>query len=314
MVENDYDIAVIGAGPAGLAAGLYAARASRRTVCFERRHAGGQIALTHVVENYPGFVEPVDGFELGEHMQEQATRHGLEMRHEEVRALRREGNRFQITAESGDILASAVIATAGADYNRLGVPSEERLTGRGVSYCATCDAPFFRDQVVAVVGGGDAAADEGLFVSRYASKIYLIHRRNELRATKVLQERLFAEPKFELLWDTVVESIEGEDKLTGISILNTVTGERGRLDVAALFIFIGQHPNSELFGDLVSVDAGGHVPVDMWMRTSCPGLFAAGDLRSESSRQLVSAAGDGATAAIAADHYLDDNFPRIRPD
>jgi thioredoxin reductase (NADPH) len=306
-VAEEYEIAVIGAGPAGLTAGLYAARASRRAVCFERRHAGGQIALTSLVENYPGFVDPVNGFDLGDQMEQQAIKHGLEVRQEDVTSLTREGERFRLTTESGDVLANAVIATAGADYNRLGVPGEERLTGRGVSYCATCDAPFFRDKTVAVVGGGDAAADEGLFVTRYASKVYLIHRRKQLRATRVLQKRVFAEPKFSFTWDTVVESIEGGDEVSGVRLRNTRTGERSSLDVAAVFIFIGQHPNSELFGHLVSLDAGGHVPVDLWMRTSCPGLFAAGDLRAESSRQLVSAAGDGATAAIAADHYLNDH-------
>ena len=313
-MDDEFEIAVIGAGPAGLTAGLYAARASRRTVCFERRHAGGQIALTSLVENYPGFVDPVNGFELGEQMQQQAVKHGLEMRHDDVRSLVREGDRFRLTAESGTVMANAVIATAGADYNRLGVPGEERLTGRGVSYCATCDAPFFRDHVVAVVGGGDAAADEGLFVARYASKVYLIHRREQLRASRVLQERVFAEPKFNLTWDTVVESIDGADNVKGVRLLNKRTGKHRSLKVTAVFIFIGQHPNSELFGDLVSLDRGGHIPVDTWMRTKRPGLFAAGDLRAESSRQLVSAAGDGATAAIAADHYLDDHFPRARPD
>lgn len=311
-MDETFDIAVIGAGPAGLTAGLYAARAARRTVCFERHLVGGQIALTSLVENYPGFVEPINGFDLGDQMEQQASKHGLQMRHDAVTSVTRQDDRFRLETSSGAVLANAVIATAGADYNRLGIPGEERLTGRGVSYCATCDAPFFRDKTVAVIGGGDAAADEGLFVARYASKVYLIHRRNALRATKVLQDRLFAEAKIEPVWDTIVESIEGVDQVTGVRLLNQSTRERGELEVAAAFIFIGQHPNSELFGDLATIDRGGHLLVDMWMRTSCPGLFAAGDLRAESSRQLVSAAGDGATAAIAADHYLDDHFPRMR--
>lgn len=308
-IVEEFEIAVIGAGPAGLTAGLYAARAARRAVCFERRLVGGQIALTGQVENYPGFVEPINGFDLGDQMEQQATKHGLLMRHEPVTGIKRDGNRFRIEIGAESVLANAVIATTGADYNRLGVDGEDRLTGRGVSYCGTCDAPFFHDKTVAVVGGGDAAVDEGLFVARHASKLYLIHRRNQLRAAKVLQERLFAAPKFEFVWDTVVESIAGDDEVTGLDLRNVSTGERSHLPVGGVFIFIGQHPNFELFAGLADVDAGGYVIVDMWMRTSFPGLFAAGDLRAESSRQVVSAAGDGATAAIAADHYLDDHFP-----
>jgi thioredoxin reductase (NADPH) len=306
---QEYEIAIIGGGPAGLAAGLYAARATRRTVCFERKVTGGQIALTSRVENYPGFVEGVNGYDLGQQMQQQAERYGMEMRYESVAGLRREGDLFRLAAEEGDILARTLIVTAGADYNRLGVPGEEKLTGYGVSYCATCDAAFFKDQVAAVVGGGDSALDEGLFVARYVSKVYLIHRRDKLRASKILQERAFAEPKFNFIWDTVVDSIDGDDCVKHVQTRNVRTGEQGSLDVNAVFIFIGQHPNNEFLGDLVPLDAGGHVVVDLWMRTSAPGLFAAGDIRADSSRQVISAAGDGATAAIAADNYLKDHFP-----
>jgi thioredoxin reductase (NADPH) len=309
-VEPEYEIAIIGGGPSGLTAGLYASRASRRTVCFERKLAGGQIALTSLVENYPGFPDGVNGFDLADLMEAQAVKHGMELRKDAVLGLHREGERYRLATESGDVLARSVIVTAGADYNRLGVPGEERLTGRGVSYCATCDAAFFRDQTVAVVGGGDAAMDEGLFVARYAAKVYLIHRRDQLRASRILQERAFAEPKFTFVWDTVVESIEGENEVTSLRLANVRTGERSSLAVAAIFIFIGQHPNSEFLGDLIPLDAGGHVLTDLWMRTSSPGLFVAGDVRADSARQLVSAAGDGATAAIAADHYLVDHFPR----
>ena len=306
---DEYEIAIIGGGPAGLAAGLYAARATRRTVCFERKVTGGQIALTSRVENYPGFVDGVNGYDLGQQMQEQAERYGLETRFECVTSLQREGDLFLVQAEGGDVLTRTVIVTAGADYNRLGVPGEERLTGLGVSYCATCDAAFFKDQVVAVVGGGDSALDEGLFVARYASKIYLIHRRDTFRAGRILQERAFAEPKFQFVWDTVVESIDGVDEVSGVRTNNLRTGERDTLGVTGAFIFIGAHPNNEFLGHLVPLDTGGHVEVDLWMRTPMPGLFAAGDIRAESSRQVISAAGDGATAAIAADNYLKDHFP-----
>jgi thioredoxin reductase (NADPH) len=309
-MEQQFEIAIIGGGPAGLAAGLYAARATRSTVCFERKLTGGQIALTSRVENYPGFPEGIDGYALAQQMEEQAVEHGMVLRSEAVLGIQADGKAFRIVAEGGDLLTNAVIVTAGADYNRLGVPGEERLTGRGVSYCATCDAAFFRDKTVAVVGGGDAALDEGLFVARYASKIFLIHRRDQLRGARILQERVFADPKFHLVWDTVVESIEGESEVVAVRINNVKTGERSVLDVAAVFVFIGQHPNSDFLGDLAPLDGGGHLLVDHWMRTARPGLFAAGDIRAESSRQLVSAAGDGATAAIAADHYLSEHFPR----
>ncbi len=306
----DYEIAIVGGGPAGLTAGLYAARAARQTVCFERKLAGGQIALTSLVENYPGFPDGINGFDLAELMERQAVMHGLDLRDETVQQIEPAGSRYRLLTEVGPAFASAVIVTAGADYSRLGVPGEERLTGRGVSYCATCDAALFRGQTVAVVGGGDAALDEGLFVARYAERIYLIHRRDQFRATRVLQERVFAEPKFRILWDTIVESVEGEETVTDLRLRNVRTHERSVLPVAAIFIFIGQHPNSEVLGDLVPLDAGGHVLTDLWMRTPSPGLFVAGDVRADSARQLVSAAGDGATAAIAADHYLSEFFPR----
>lgn len=305
--EREYDIAIIGGGPAGLAAGLYAARAARRTVLFEKEVTGGQIALTDKVENYPGVPE-VNGFDLGQAMQQQAEKYGMEMAYVEVTGLSKPDAKFTVHTTEGDYRAKAVVVTAGADYNRLGVPGEAELTGRGVSYCATCDAAFFKDQVCAVVGGGDAAMDEGLFVTRYASKVYVIHRRDQLRASRVLQERAFANPKMEFIWNTVVEEVLGETEVRGLRLRNVVTGDESTLDVAAVFIFIGQHPNTEFLGDLVRLDAGGHVPVNLWMETEVPGLFAAGDIRSDSARQVVSAAGDGATAAIRADHYISDHF------
>jgi thioredoxin reductase (NADPH) len=201
-----------------------------------------------------------------------------------------------------------VIITGGADHNRLGVPGEEELTGNGVSYCATCDAAFFRDQVCAVVGGGDAAMDEGLFVARYASKVYVIHRRDELRASKILQERAFANPKMEFIWNTVVTAIEGDGAARQVRLRNVVTDEESTLEATGIFIFIGLHPNTDYLKGLVKMDNGGHILVNEWMETGVPGLFAAGDVRANSARQVVSAAGDGATAAIRADHYITDHF------
>jgi len=307
-VTKEYDIVIIGAGPAGLTAGLYAARARRKTLVLERNVTGGQIALTSVVENYPGFPEGVNGFDLAQAMQQQAEKYGMEMGYADVTAIEPKDGRHLIRTGEEEYLAKAVIVTGGADYNRLGVPGEERLTGRGVSYCATCDAAFFKDQEVAVVGGGDAAMDEGLFVTRYASKIHVIHRRDRLRASKILQERAFANPKMEFLWNTVVTEVLGEEAVTGLRLRNVVSGGESTLPVAAVFIFVGLHPNSDYLKGLLPMDEGGHIHVSDWMETEAPGIFAAGDIRVNSSRQVVSAAGDGATAAIKADHYITDHF------
>ena len=305
--ERQYDVVIIGAGPAGLAAGLYAARARRRTLVLERNVTGGQIALTSAIENYPGF-EEINGFELGQIMQRQAEKYGMETAYAEVTSLDRMNGRHLVRTGDGDYEAKAIIFTGGADYNRLGVPGEAELTGKGVSYCATCDAAFFQDQVCAVVGGGDAAMDEGLFVTRYASKVYLIHRRDELRASKILQERAFANQKIEFVWNTVVEEIQGEAAVERVSLRNTVSGEASTLDLSAVFIFIGLHPNTDYLQGYLKMDEGGHIFVNEWMETEVPGLFAAGDVRVNSARQLVTAAGDGATAAIRADHYISSNF------
>lgn len=307
---EDVDIAIIGGGPAGLAAGLYAARARRRVVLWEREMLGGQIATAGTLENYPGFPEGISGPDLAMAMHEQAERFGLETRYDGVAALRRAGDHFVLTTGGGEVRAKAVIITAGASPNKLGVPGEVELVGKGVSYCATCDAAFFEGETVAVVGGGDAALDEGLFAARFASKVYLIHRRDALRASAVLQDRAAAEPKMEFVWDTVVERIEGEDAVTSLALRNVRTGEQRRLPVAAVFIFIGQTPNSDVMGQMVPLDGGGHAYVNLWMETEQPGLFVAGDVRVDAARQVISAAGDGATAAIRADHYLSERFDR----
>jgi thioredoxin reductase (NADPH) len=214
-----------------------------------------------------------------------------------------------VRTSEGEIKAQAVIITAGADPNKLGVPGETELTGKGVSYCATCDGAFFKDMPVAVVGGGDAALDEGLFLTRYASKVTIIHRRDELRASKILQERAFHNPKIEFIWDTVVEAIKGQNGVTGLMLRNVKTGATSELTVDVVFIFIGLHPNSDFLRGKLAQDSAGHVTVDLWMRTAVPGVFAAGDIRAESARQVVSAAGDGATAAIAADHFIHSDRP-----
>ncbi|MGE0227911.1 MAG: thioredoxin-disulfide reductase [Dehalococcoidia bacterium] len=302
------DIGIIGGGPAGLAAGLYAARALRRTVLWERGVVGGQIATTSTVENYPGFPEGVNGLDLALAMRQQGERFGMETRYEAVTALRTVDDGFVLSTDGGPVHARSVIVTAGAEPTRLGVPGEEELTGRGVSYCATCDAAFFRDVPVAIVGGGDAALDEALFTTRYASKVHVIHRRDELRASKVLQERAFRSPRIEFTWNTVVERVNGDSAVESLVLRNVQTHESHELPVAAMFVFIGQRPSSELLEGLTRRDAGGHVVVNEWMETDVPGLFAAGDLRGQSARQLVTAAGDGVTAAIRAEHYLSARY------
>ena len=307
MARKEYEIVIIGGGPAGLAAGLYAARARRKTVLLEKGVIGGQIALTEIVENYPG-IPSINGFDLAQAMLNQAESYGLEVEYAETTAIEQEGRLWLVRTAEDEYVAKAVIVTAGADYNKLGVPGEERLTGRGVSYCATCDAAFFKEQHVAVIGGGDAALDEGLFTTRFADKVTVFHRRDKLRASAILQERAFANPKMEFVWNTVVTEVLGEDAVTGVRLHNRETGEESTMDVAAVFVFIGQHPNTGFLGGLVPVDEGGHALVSEWMETELPGLYVAGDARRNSARQVVSSAGDGATAAIAAEHYLSNNF------
>ena len=307
MARKEYEIVIIGGGPAGLAAGLYAARARRKTVLLEKGVIGGQIALTELVENYPG-IPTINGFDLAQAMLNQAESYGLEVEYAETTGIEQEGRLWLVRTAEDEYVAKAVIVTAGADYNKLGVPGEERLTGRGVSYCATCDAAFFKEQHVAVVGGGDAAMDEGLFTTRFADKVTVIHRRDKLRAGAILQERAFANPKMEFVWNTVVTEVLGEDAVTGVRLHNRETGEDTTMDVAAVFVFIGQHPNTGFLGGLVPVDEGGHALVSEWMETELPGLYVAGDARRNSARQVVSSAGDGATAAIAAEHYISSSF------
>ena len=308
MARQEYEIVIIGGGPAGLAAGLYAARARRKTVLLEKGVIGGQISLTEIVENYPG-VPSINGFDLAQAMLNQAESYGMETQIVETTALERDGKMWLVRTAQDEYLARAVIVTVGADYNKLGVPGEERLTGRGVSYCATCDAAFFKGQHVAVVGGGDAAMDEGLFTTRHVDKISVIHRRDRLRASAILQERAFANPKMEFVWNTVVTEILGDEGVTGVRLRNLKAGEDSSLDVAAVLIFIGQHPNTDFLRGLVPTDEGGHAVVNEWMETELPGLYVAGDARRNSARQVVSSSGDGATAAIAAEHYLSSNFP-----
>lgn len=287
-----------------MTAGLYTARARLRSLLIEKMIFGGQITNAPHVENYPGFPEGISGLELGELMHRQATQHGLETITAEVNRIRREGSGNTIETTEGEFSARAVIVAAGAELKRLGVPGEEQLSGRGVSYCATCDGAFFKDRVVAVIGGGDSAVEEGLVLTRFASKVILIHRRDQLRASKLLQERAFASEKMTFLWDSVVDEILGNDRVAGLAVRNVKTGDRSRVDVSAAFIYVGQSPNTECLGGLIKLDEEGRIPTNGQLETEIRGIFAAGDIRESSARQAITAAGDGATAALSADKLL----------
>lgn len=300
-----FDIAIVGGGGAGLTAAIYAARAARSTIVFEGNVTGGQIATTDLVENFPGFPDGVNGFDLAQNMLKQAEKFGARVEYARVERLARcEDRSFELETGGETFRARAVIVTAGADYNKLGVPGEAEFVGKGVSYCATCDAAFFREQDVIVVGGGDAAVDEALFTTRYARSVTIVHRRDTLRASGILQAQARANPKISFVWDTVVERIGGNGAVDHVILKNVKTGEERRHQTSAVFIFIGQTPNSHLLKGMVDLDAGGHAIVDLQMKTAVPGLFVAGDVRTNAARQLISASGDGATAAIAAEHYL----------
>ena len=301
----EYDVAIIGGGGTGLTAALYTARARRKTVVFEKKVTGGQISTTYLVENFPGFPEGVNGFDLAMKFEEQARKFGAELRYEDVTSLeRQEDGSFVLRTADDEYRAEAVIIAAGANYNHLGVTGEEEFTGKGVSYCGTCDGAFFRDRDVVVVGGGNAAIDEALFLPRFVTSVNVIHRRDELRADAILQERAFANDKISFTWDTVVEAIGGGEEASWVDLRNLKTGETRREETGGVFIFIGQLPDNHLLKDLVDMDEGGHAIVDLEMQTEVPGLYVAGDVRTRAARQLISAAGDGATAAVAAERYL----------
>jgi thioredoxin reductase (NADPH) len=300
MVEAG--LAIIGGGVAGLTAGLYAARERLNTVLLERMGTGGQLINTDQVENFPGFPGGIKGYELGPLIAQQAMDAGLRVEYSEAMRIRRAVAAFEIETDGEPVLARAVIIAAGSTLARLGVAGEAEFEGRGVSYCATCDGEFFRDQPVAVVGGGDSAMDEALYLAPIASQVTVIHRRDELRATRVLQELAQAQSKITFKWNTEVEAIEGGDTVQSLR-LRDPNGVHD-LSTAGVFIYTGLRPNSQIVDGLIERDAGGHIAVDQWMRTEIPGLLAAGDIRAQSARQLISAAGDGATAAMAAVRYV----------
>lgn len=299
-----HDLIIIGGGPAGLAAGVYAARARLKTVILERGVPGGQIAVTNVVENYPG-IESMSGAGLAEAMQKHAEKSGAQLQYFTVQRVDIAGKIKRVYNDAGEAMeAKALIIATGADHTKLNVPGEDEFAGRGVSYCAVCDGSFFRDQHVAVIGGGDSAIDEGLYLSRIVCKVTVIHRRATLRAEKVLQERAFANPKMEFIWDTVVERFNGDDTLRTLSLRNVKSGERRDLSVHGAFVYVGLHPNTAFLKGALPIDENGYVPSNAKMETGVPGVYAVGDIRPDTLRQVVTAAGDGAIAAIQADKYI----------
>jgi thioredoxin reductase (NADPH) len=302
--QKEYDVVIIGGGPAGLSAGIYTARARLNSLLIERGVVGGQIINSEWVENYPGFAEGISGFDLTQAMHQQATKFGLETITAEVTGIKVNGEQKVVKTSQDDFTAKAIIIANGSERQKLDIPGEAEFTGKGVSYCATCDAAFFRDKPVAVVGGGNAAITEALQLSKFASRIIVIHRRDQLRAMNILQEKAFAEPKIEFLWDTVVEEIVGETFVNQMRVRNVKTGQESFLDVSGVFMAIGFKPNTDYLKDILTLDATGAIVTNDRMETDVPGILAAGDIRSNSIRQVFGAAGGGATAAIYAERYI----------
>ena len=303
--DPQYDVIIIGGGAAGLAASIYAVRAMLKTLIIEKKAVGGQILLTGEIENYPGFPEPVDGPELASLYEKQAARFGVKFEYDTVTALDVAGEVKRVVCEDGVYASKTVIIASGGEHNKLEVPGEVEYWGKGVSYCATCDGNFFRGMDVVVVGGGDAAMDEGLYLTRMTSKVTVVHRRDALRASKILQQRAFDNPKMEFVWDTVVDEIKGNGEVDAVTLRNLKTGAVVERPAQGVFIFIGFHPVNDFMQGAVELDNAGHVLTNLQMETSVPGVFAAGDVRQFSDRQLANAVGDGVAAALAAYRYIE---------
>ncbi|MFH1775535.1 MAG: thioredoxin-disulfide reductase [Chloroflexota bacterium] len=301
---SEYEVVIIGGGPAGLTAGLYAARARRSSLLIERGLVGGQMANAERVENYPGFVEGIGGYELGQLMQQQANKYGLENTIAEVTGLKLKGKKKTVETTKGDFTARVVIIASGSERRKLGVAGEDEFLGRGVSYCATCDAAFFRDRPVAVVGGGDAAVTEAFHLAKFASRVVVIHRRDQLRASRIVGEKASAEPRIEFQWDSVVEEIQGDNLVKGLKLRQVKTGELSYLEIAGVFVSVGLKPNTGFLGGVLPLDTSGHIITNDKLEAGAPGVYAAGDVRHNSARQAIAAAGDGATAAIYAEESL----------
>jgi thioredoxin reductase (NADPH) len=303
-IKQEYDVVIVGGGPAGLSAGLYTSRARLSSLLIERLCLGGMAVNASWVENYPGFPHGIGGLDLTDLMRQQADNFGLETLIADVVGLESKGEKQLVETSEGEIVAGTVIVAGGSDRARLNVPGEQEFTGKGVSFCAICDGAFFQNKSVGVVGGGNAAVNEALDLTKHAAKITVIHRRDELRATRVLQERAFAEPKIEFLWNMVVTAIEGDGTVRQLRLRNVQTDEESNLEVSGVFVATGTKPNTEYLKGIVPLDAGGAIITNERMETGVPGIFAAGDIRAGSIRQVIAATGDGAVAAIYAERFL----------
>jgi thioredoxin reductase (NADPH) len=301
---NEYDVVIVGGGAAGLTAGMYAARYGLRTAIIERMMGGNQIINVEKIENFPGFPQGISGAELGPLMQEQAMDAGAEFLMTEATGVVLDGPYKVITTDDGDYRARALIVAAGSSLKKLGIPGEEELYGRGVSHCATCDGPLFRGEVVGVVGGGDSAGDEALTLAEYAGRVILFHRGDKLQAQKVIRDRVIGHSEVDVLYNTTVEAILGDSLVTGVQIRNLITNFTDRMNLMGLFVYVGLDPNTKFIRGIVKTDNAGHIPVNIWMETDVPGIYAAGDIRQHSAAQLASAAGDGSTAATAAFRFI----------
>ena len=309
LPEYDHDTIIIGGGPAGYTAGIYAARSGLKTLLAEGAATVSQITITDLIENYPGIPDGIDGFELMQLFKKQALKFGLEIITKDVLAIKNNAAApviWDVTLEDDSFRTLSIIAATGARWRNLEVPGEQEFAGRGISYCATCDGPFYRNKDVIVVGGGDTALQEALFLTHFAKKVFVIHRRDRLRAAKILQKRAFAEKKIEFVWNATLTEVTGRDFVTGIKIADVYSGKISEISAEGVFIFVGRLPHTGLFRDILRLDAGGYIITDDNMRTSAAGIFAAGDCRAKQFRQVVTAAGDGANAIYSAELYVEE--------
>lgn len=305
MTNTDYDLVIIGAGPAGLTAGLYASRARMNVLLLEKSVPGGQILVTDWIENYPGFPEGISGYDLAEKMRIHALELGLKIETAEVQSLNLSSPTKEIVLSSETIRTKSLIIASGASPKKLGI-GEDKYMGKGISFCATCDAPFFKEKTVVAVGGGDTAVQEAIFLTKFAKKVYLVHRRDELRAAKILQERALANPKIEFVWDSVVTGVAGLFGIEGVHIKNVKTNEAKTIKADGCFIWVGILPNTEFVKGAVATDEFGFIMGNAKMETNVPGVFVAGDVRDTPLRQIATAVGDGAIAAVSAEHYIEN--------
>ncbi len=307
MPQTEYDLVIIGAGPAGLCAGMYAARARMNVLVLEKAAPGGQIIITDWIENYPGFPDGISGFDLGDKMLSQAKNLGVKIKTAEVLSMETLPEKKIIHLADGSVSTKTIIIATGASPRKLNV-GEEKFIGKGVSFCATCDAPFFKGKTVVAVGGGDTAVQESMYLTKFADKVYLVHRRDELRATKILRDRAFKNDKIEFIWDSVVSGMDGFFNVEKVKIKNVKSGEEKIIKADGCFVWIGIIPNTEFAGDTLKLDESGFIVTDSTMATSVPGIFAAGDVRTTPLRQVATAVSDGAVAVISAESFIENNL------